>query len=194
MRPTGHEPPLPVLPARDTSSEDLALLKRIDWQYLVTPFYGPRYMEVWLNREGHPVSRKRVQRLMRTMGLTAIYRRPRGPVGRRRGTNLSLSPERDGDHQPQPSVVGKHHLHPRCQRVPVSGGHDGLVQPVRGGLRLSNALDADSCAEAWAREIRRYSTPVRGADSPARPSPDSWSSRGAELAWTGRDATATTSS
>ena len=171
MRPTGHEPPLPVLPARDTSSEDVALLKRIDWQYLVTPFYGPRYMEVWLNREGHPVSRKRVQRLMRT-----------------------LSPERDGDHQSQPSVIRRHHLHPRCQRVPVSGGHDGLVQPVRGGLRLSNALDADSCAEAWAREIRRYSTPVRGADSPARPSPDSWSGRGAELAWTGRDATATTSS
>ena len=49
----------------------------IDQQYLVTPFYGSRRIRVWLSRQGHQVSRKRVQRLMRTMGLTAIYRRPR---------------------------------------------------------------------------------------------------------------------
>ena len=56
---------------------DLALMKLIDQQYLVTPFYGSRRIRVWLSRQGHQVSRKRVQRLMRTMGLTAIYRRPR---------------------------------------------------------------------------------------------------------------------
>ena len=62
---------------RGTSSEDLAVMKRIDQQYLATPFYGSRRMRAWLNRQGYQASRKRVQRLMRTMGLTAIYRRPR---------------------------------------------------------------------------------------------------------------------
>ena len=67
----------PYYRPRGTSSEDLALMKRIDQQYLVTPFYGSRRKRVWLNRQGHQVNRKRVQRLMRTMGLTAIYPRPR---------------------------------------------------------------------------------------------------------------------
>ena len=48
----------------------------IDRQYLETPFYGSRRMRAWLERRGARVSRKRVQRLMRGMGLRAIYRRP----------------------------------------------------------------------------------------------------------------------
>ena len=59
------------------SEEDLSLMREIDRQYLETPFYGSRRMKVWLERQGIPVSRKRVQRLMRVMGLRAIYRRPR---------------------------------------------------------------------------------------------------------------------
>ena len=62
--------------SRGTSEEDLALMQAMDWQYLETPFFGSRRMKVWLAREGRCVSRKRVQRLMRTMGLRAIYRRP----------------------------------------------------------------------------------------------------------------------
>ena len=62
---------------RGTSSKNLAMMKLIDQQYLTTPFYGSRRMKVWLDRQGHPVNRKRVRRLMRTMGLQAIYRRPR---------------------------------------------------------------------------------------------------------------------
>ncbi len=57
--------------------EDLAVTELIDQKYLSTPFYGSRRMMVWLSRQGHQVGRKRVQRLMRTMGLAAIYRRPR---------------------------------------------------------------------------------------------------------------------
>ena len=49
----------------------------MDRQYLETPFYGSRRMKAWLDRNGMRVSRKRVQRLMRIMGLRAIYRRPR---------------------------------------------------------------------------------------------------------------------
>ena len=43
--------------------EDLAVMKAIDQQYLVTPFHGSWRMMVWLSRQGHQVSRKRVQRL-----------------------------------------------------------------------------------------------------------------------------------
>ncbi len=61
---------------RAASPEDLSLMGEIDRQYLETPFFGSRRMKAWLERQGMPVSRKRVQRLMRAMGLRAIYRRP----------------------------------------------------------------------------------------------------------------------
>ena len=58
------------------SAEDLPLTVEIDRQYLETPFYGSRRMKAWLDRRGLRVSRKRVRRVMRAMGLRAIYRRP----------------------------------------------------------------------------------------------------------------------
>ena len=63
--------------AKGTSQQDLSLMRELDRQYLETPFYGSRRMRASLERQGMPVSRKRVQRLMRVMGLRAIYRRPR---------------------------------------------------------------------------------------------------------------------
>ena len=48
----------------------------MDRQHLKTPFYGSRKMKAWLLQQGYLVSRKRVRRLMRLMGLEAIYRRP----------------------------------------------------------------------------------------------------------------------
>ena len=62
--------------SKAASAEDLSLMGEIDRQYLETPFFGSRRMKAWLDRRGMPVSRKRVQRLMRAMGLRAIYRRP----------------------------------------------------------------------------------------------------------------------
>ena len=59
------------------SIEEQELMKLMDRQYLSTPFYGSRRMTVWLRGQDHQVNRKRVQRLMRSMGLKAIYRRPR---------------------------------------------------------------------------------------------------------------------
>ncbi len=56
---------------------ELELMGLVDKQYLLTPFYGSRKMAVWLRGQGHQVNRKRVQRLMRRMGIEAIYRRPR---------------------------------------------------------------------------------------------------------------------
>ena len=44
-------------------------MQAMDRQYLETPFFGSRRMRVWLERQGMVVGRKRVQRLIRTMGL-----------------------------------------------------------------------------------------------------------------------------
>ena len=63
--------------AKETSQKDLSLMRKLDRQYLETPFYGSRRMRASLERQGLPVSRRRVQRLMRIMGLRAIYRQPR---------------------------------------------------------------------------------------------------------------------
>lgn len=59
------------------AEEDLVLMRLLDEQYLKTPFYGSRRMRQFLQGQGHRVNRKRVQRLMRQMGLEAIYPKPR---------------------------------------------------------------------------------------------------------------------
>ena len=52
-------------------------MRLIDEQYTAYPFYGSRKMTEWLTRQGEEINRKRVQRLMRVMGLEAIYPKPR---------------------------------------------------------------------------------------------------------------------
>jgi putative transposase len=59
------------------TEENLRLMRRIDAEYTRHPFYGSRKMAAWLNGHGEVVNRKRVQRLMRVMGLEAIYPKPR---------------------------------------------------------------------------------------------------------------------
>ena len=61
----------------EVDAEDLAIMALIDRHYLVRPHYGSRRMAAWLATQGHRVNRKRVQRLMRLMGLEAIYPKPR---------------------------------------------------------------------------------------------------------------------
>ena len=53
----------------------------IDREYTAHPFRGSRGMRAWLRQEGHKVNRKRVQRLMRVMGLEAVYPKPRLSIG-----------------------------------------------------------------------------------------------------------------
>ena len=62
--------------AVDAGPEDLALMRLVDEQYTRTPFYGVRRMTEWLRGEGHWVNPKHVRRLLRTMGLEAIYPKP----------------------------------------------------------------------------------------------------------------------
>jgi putative transposase len=63
------------------SADDLAVMRRMDELYLATPFYGLRRMTAVLRRAGLAVNRKRVRRLMRVMGLAAIYQRPNTSKG-----------------------------------------------------------------------------------------------------------------
>ena len=62
---------------RGDDAAALALMRRMDELSLQYPFYGSRQMARHLRREGVAVGRRRVRRLMRLMGLEAIYRKPR---------------------------------------------------------------------------------------------------------------------
>ena len=110
--------------------------KMMDREHLETPFFGSRRMRAWLEREGMVVSRKRVQRLMRIMGLRTIYRGPRTsrPALENRVypyllRNVQIT-------QPQPGVGRRHHLLAHGPGIPLLGGHHGLAQPVRGELAV----------------------------------------------------------
>jgi transposase InsO family protein len=75
---TWHEMPLgrpPQQPA-PVDPDDLALMRRMDELYTKWPFYGARRMVAALRQDGVMVKRKRVRRLMRVMGLEAIYQKP----------------------------------------------------------------------------------------------------------------------
>ena len=133
---------------RVSSQKDLEAMKLIDQQYLVTPFYGSRRMKVWLDRQGHPVNRKRVRRLMRTMGLQAIYRRPRTS---RPAPGHKVFPYLLGDIEiTRPNQVWAADI----TYIPMARGFHYLVAIMDWHTRyvvawnLSNTLDADFCAEA----------------------------------------------
>lgn len=63
--------------AKPETANNLRLMRLIDEQYTRTPFYGVRNMTWWLGERGRRVNPKRVRRLMRQMGLEAIYPKPR---------------------------------------------------------------------------------------------------------------------
>ncbi len=58
------------------SADDLKVMRWLDEQFLTTPFYGSRRMVVVMRRNGFVVNRKRIRRLMRVMGIEAIYQKP----------------------------------------------------------------------------------------------------------------------
>lgn len=70
-----HRSGLAYTPATE-SEENLTLMRWLDEQYTRCPYYGSRRMTALLKREGQEVNRKRIQRLMRKMGLEALYPKP----------------------------------------------------------------------------------------------------------------------
>ena len=133
---------------KEPSAEDMSLMKEMDRQYLETPFYGSRRMRGWLKREGGPVSRKRVRRLMRVMGLRAIYRRPK---------TSRPAP----DHRIYPYLLEKAKITRPNQvwaadvtYIPMARGFLYLMAIMDWhsryvvAWRLSNTLEADFCVDA----------------------------------------------
>ena len=132
----------------EVSQEDLDLMRLMDRQYLATPFYGSRRMAVWLTRLGYRVNRKRVQRLMRIMGLRTIYRRPRTscPAPGHRVYPYLLR----GMEITRPNQVWATDI----TYIPMARGFLYLVAIMDWfsrcvlAWRLSNTLDADFCVAA----------------------------------------------
>lgn len=130
------------------SAFNLQLMRLIDEQYTKTPFYGWPRMTAHLRRLGLPVNHKRVQRLMRTMGLQAIYPKPR------------TSPAAN-DHTIYPYLLGAVAIRHANQvwsaditYVRMSKGFMYLVAIIDWWSRyvlawqLSNTLDVAFCLEA----------------------------------------------
>ena len=144
---------------RPVNPEDFQITRLIDEQYLKTPCWGSRSMRNFLNRRGYKINRKRVQRLMRLMGLEAIYPKP----------NTSRP---HPQHKVYPYLL-KNMIIDRPNQawaadityIPMSRGHMYLVAVMDWhsrkvlSWRLSNTLDADFCVEALKQAIRRYGAP-----------------------------------
>jgi putative transposase len=144
--------------------EDLAVMKAMDEQYLATPFYGSRRIKVWLGRQGHTVNRKRVQRLMRVLGLRAIYRRPRAS---KPGPRHKVYPYLLGGMQiTRPDQVWAADI----TYIPMAKGFLYLVAIMDWysrhvvAWRLSNTLDADLCVEALEEALSKGKPEVFNTD------------------------------
>lgn len=150
-------------PAQE-SEENLALMRRIDEQYLQTPFYGSRRMAEELSSEACRVNRKRVQRLMRTMGITAIYPRKRTStpgVGHRVYPYLLRGLSIDRANQVWCSDI---------TYVPMERGFMYLVAIMDWysrtvlSWRLSNTLEAEFCVSALEEALRRGKPEIFNTD------------------------------
>jgi len=150
------------------SEEDFTLMKLIDRQYLATPFYGARRMAVWLKNQGYRVNRKRVRRLMRIMGIRAIYRRPRTstPAPGHKIYPYLLS----GMEITRPNQVWATDI----TYIPMARGFLYLVAIMDWysryvlSWRLSNTLDASFCVEALEEALGKGRTDIFNTDQGAQ--------------------------
>ena len=150
------------------SEEDLTLMKLIDRQYLATPFYGARKIAAWLKKQEYGVNRKRVRRLMRTMGLKAIYRCPRTstPAAGHKIYPYLLS----GIEITRPNQVWAADI----TYIPMARGFLYLVAIIDWysryvlSWRLSNTLDADFCVEALEEALRKGRPDIFNTDQGAQ--------------------------
>ena len=141
------------------SPENLALMRRIDELFLKWPFYGSRQMVRQLHREGIRVGRHRVRRLMRLMGLQAIYQAPR-------------TSDPHPEHRIYPYLLRNMVINRPNQvwcaditYIPVQRGFLYLVAIMDWASRhvlawrLSNTMDARFCVEALNEALSKYPKP-----------------------------------
>ncbi len=141
------------------SPENLELMRRIDVLFLKYPFYGSRQMVRQLRREGIRVGRHRVRRLMRLMGLQAIYQPPR-------------TSDPHPEHRIYPYLLRNLEVNRPNQvwcaditYIPVQRGFLYLVAIMDWASRhvlawrLSNTMDASFCVEALNEALAKYGKP-----------------------------------
>ena len=144
---------------RGESPLNLRLMRLIDEQFLETPFYGSRQMTRWLRRQGYTVGRKRVRRLMRLLGIQAVFQRPR-------------TSQPHPEHKIYPYLLRDLEItrpnHVWCSDVtyiPLKRGFLYLVSVMDWSSRkvlswrLSNTLEASFCVEALEEALERYGAP-----------------------------------
>src|SRR5712692_7105795 len=120
-----------------TGADDLALMRRIDELHLKWPFYGSRRMVFELNQAGHGINRKRVQRLMRVMGIEALVPRP--------GTS---------------KAAPGHRIYPYLLRgVSITEPNHVWASEAVLAWRLSNTMDTGFCIAALDEALARHGAP-----------------------------------
>lgn len=145
--------------ARGESEFNLDLMRRIDRQYLETPWYGSRQMARHLRRDGISVGRNRVRRLMRLLGLQAIYQKPR--------TSLPNEQHRVYPYLLRDLVIDRPNRVwcADITYIPMRRGFLYLVAVMdwhtRAVLswRLSNTMESGFCVEALREALSRYGRP-----------------------------------
>ena len=159
------------------SVENLRLMRRIDQEYTAHPFLGSRRLTKWLNEQGEAVNRKRVQRLMRLMGLEAVYPKPR------------LSAARAG-HRIYPYLL----RNVRVERPNQVWSTDITYVPLARGFmylaaildwfsryviawRLSNTLDGSFCLEMLDEALSRGRPEVFNTDQGVQFTAAAWTGR-----------------
>lgn len=145
--------------SKGESPENLALMRRIDELFLKYPFYGSRQMVRRLRREGVRVGRHRVRRLMRLMGLEAIYQAPR-------------TSDPHPEHRIYPYLLKGMAIERPNQvwcaditYIPVRRGFLYLVAVMDWATRhvlswrLSNSMDVGFCVDALNAALSKYGKP-----------------------------------
>ena len=111
-------------------------MRRLDELHLEHPVYGSRKLTVLLRREGRWINRKRVVRLLRVMGIEAIYAKTEIEPAGVGTSDLPVSVEGFGRDGSGSSVVRGHNVCAYGQRVYVFGGGHGLVESLCAGVAL----------------------------------------------------------
>jgi putative transposase len=158
------------------SKENLALMELIDRQYTAYPFYGSRRMAAWLGRQGHEVNRKRVQRLMRLMGLETIYPKPKLSCG---GPHKVYPYLLRGVTVERPDQVWSTDI----TYVPLTQGFMYLAAIIDWysryvlAWRLSNTLDGEFCLDMLEEALGRGQPEVFNTDQGVQFTAAAWTGR-----------------
>ena len=140
-------------------SEDLTLMRRIDELHLELPFAGARMLRDLLRLDGFTAGRQRIARLMRLMGVEALYIKPN--LSRRHPTHPVLPYLLRGRSITRPNPVWAMDI----SSIPMKRGFVSLAAVIDGATRrvlswrLSITMTVDFCIEAVEEAIARYGTP-----------------------------------